>query len=79
MGKPQRFAGSRRSLLLGVGATLVFSAVMRPWHALAQASGSSKFPIGVIGSGHIGGAIAPRCKRNLTISEAFGRSHVSGL
>ncbi len=88
MGKPQRFAGSRRSLLLGVGATLVFSAVMRPWHALAQASGSSKFPIGVIGSGHIGGAIGglwvmygrrPRCKRNLTISEAFGCSHVSGL
>jgi predicted dinucleotide-binding enzyme len=57
VGKPQPFAGSRRSLLLGLGATLVFSAVMRPWRAFAQAAGSAKLPIGVIGSGHIGGTI----------------------
>jgi 8-hydroxy-5-deazaflavin:NADPH oxidoreductase len=58
MRKPQPFSCSRRSLLLGAGATLVFAAAaVRPWRALAQAAGSAKLPIGVIGSGHIGGTI----------------------
>ncbi len=56
MRKPQPFDPSRRSQLLGAGATLAFSAV-RPWRALAQATGSAKLSIGVIGSGHIGGTI----------------------
>jgi predicted dinucleotide-binding enzyme len=56
MRKPQPFAPSRRSLLLGAGVTLAFSAV-RPWRALAQATDSAKLSIGVIGSGHIGGTI----------------------
>ncbi len=57
MRKSQPLDRSRRSLLLGVGATLAFSAAVRPWPALAQATGSAKLPIGVIGSGHIGGTI----------------------
>jgi 8-hydroxy-5-deazaflavin:NADPH oxidoreductase len=57
MRKPRPFDPSRRSLLLGAGATLVLSAAMRPWRALGQAAGSAKLSIGVIGSGHIGGTI----------------------
>lgn len=55
MRKPQPFVCSRRSLLLGASVTL--ASTLRPWRALAQATGSAKFPIGVIGSGHIGGTI----------------------
>jgi integrase len=39
MRKPRPFDPSRRSLLLGAGATLVLSAAMLPWRALGQAAG----------------------------------------
>src|ERR1700680_615001 len=45
-----------RRVLLGAGA-LAFAAALRPWRALAQATGGPKLRIGVIGSGHIGGTI----------------------
>jgi 8-hydroxy-5-deazaflavin:NADPH oxidoreductase len=54
MRQPQPFACSRRLLLLGAGVTL--ASTLRPWRALAHATGT-KLPIGVIGSGHIGGTI----------------------
>ena len=47
---------SRRALLSAVGA-FAFAAALRPWRALAQATGAAKLRIGVIGSGHIGGTI----------------------
>jgi hypothetical protein len=50
------FDRSRRALL-GAGGMLTFAAVLRPWRAFAQASGGTKLRIGIIGSGHIGGAI----------------------
>ena len=46
----------RRGLLAASGAA-VFAAAARPWRAFAQATGSTKLRIGVIGSGHIGGTI----------------------
>src|SRR5207248_9134682 len=54
--KRGRFCSSR-SAVLGAGAALMLAAALRPWRALAQAAGSSKLRIGVIGSGHIGGTI----------------------
>jgi predicted dinucleotide-binding enzyme len=52
----RRFDRSRR-LLLGVAGTAPFSASLRTLGALAQATGSDKLRIGVIGSGHIGSTI----------------------
>ena len=56
MRKHELFGSSRRAVL-GAGAALMLAAASRPWRALAQAAGSSKLRIGVIGSGHIGGTI----------------------
>src|SRR5271170_3010102 len=56
MPKPEPFDHRRRELLLA-GGVLTFAAALRPWHAVAQATGGSKSRIGVIGSGHIGGTI----------------------
>ena len=36
---------------------MILSAVLRPARALAQATSGSKMPIGVVGSGHIGGTV----------------------
>lgn len=47
---------ARRKVLIA-GIATGFAAALRPWNAFAQASGSAKVPIGVIGSGHIGGTI----------------------
>jgi 8-hydroxy-5-deazaflavin:NADPH oxidoreductase len=47
---------SRRALL-AVAGLLAVADILRPWVALAQATGSAKVPIGTIGSGHIGGTI----------------------
>jgi len=46
-----------RRVLLGAGGALAFAAALRPWRAVAQATGGAKLRIGVIGSGHIGGTI----------------------
>src|SRR5271170_113674 len=56
MPKPEPFDHRRRELLLA-GGVLTFAAALRPWHAVAQATGGSKSRIGVIGSGNIGGTI----------------------
>ncbi len=53
---PLSFDLSRRALL-GAGGAFTVAAALVPWQALAQASGGAKLRIGVIGSGHIGGAI----------------------
>jgi 8-hydroxy-5-deazaflavin:NADPH oxidoreductase len=45
----------RRVLIAGIATG--FAAALRPWNALAQTAGNAKVPIGVIGSGHIGGTI----------------------
>jgi len=50
------FDRSRR-LLLGVAGTAPFAALLRALRALAQATGSDKLRIGIIGSGHIGSTI----------------------
>jgi 8-hydroxy-5-deazaflavin:NADPH oxidoreductase len=47
---------SRRALLAGGGA-VILAAALRPADALAQAAGTPKLRIGVIGSGRIGGTI----------------------
>jgi predicted dinucleotide-binding enzyme len=47
---------ARRRLLLA-GTLAGVAAALRPWNALAQATGNAKVPIGIIGSGHIGGTI----------------------
>ena len=56
MPKPE-FMDHCRRRLLGASSGLVFAAVLRPLRAVAQATGGTKLPIGVIGSGHIGGTI----------------------
>jgi 8-hydroxy-5-deazaflavin:NADPH oxidoreductase len=56
MPKHEPFDRCRRGLLVAGGA-LAFAAALRPWSALAQATGGAKLRIGVIGSGHIGGTI----------------------
>src|SRR5260221_4930244 len=55
MRKQECFDPSRRALL-GASGALAFLAALRPLPILAQASGG-KLRIGIIGSGHIGGAI----------------------
>src|SRR5262249_24427271 len=55
MRKQERFDYSRRALL-GASGALAFLAALRPLRIFAQASGG-KLRIGIIGSGHIGGAI----------------------
>lgn len=49
------FDGFRRALL-GAGGAFALAAALRPWRAVAQTAGA-KLPIGVIGSGRIGGTI----------------------
>src|SRR6266480_3574869 len=49
------FDGSRRALL-GAGGAFALAAALRPWHVVAQTAGA-KLPIGVIGSGRVGGTI----------------------
>jgi len=56
MPKHAPFDRCRRGLLAAGGA-LTFAAALRPWRALAQATGGTKLRIGVVGSGHIGGTI----------------------
>ena len=46
-----------RRALLGALGVMILSAVLRPAHALALATSGSKMPIGVVGSGHIGGTV----------------------
>ena len=46
-----------RRALLGVAGVLACATALRPWSVLAQATGDPKVPIGIIGSGHIGGTI----------------------
>jgi predicted dinucleotide-binding enzyme len=55
MRKQECFDYSRRALL-GASGALAFLAALRPLRIFAQASGG-KLRIGIIGSGHIGGAI----------------------
>ena len=55
MRKQECFDHSRRALL-GASGALALLAALRPLPILAQASGG-KLRIGIIGSGHIGGAI----------------------
>ena len=55
MRKHECFDYSRRALL-GASGALAFLAALRPLRIFAQASGG-KLRIGIIGSGHIGGAI----------------------
>src|SRR5438477_5353017 len=45
-----------RRALLGAGGAFALAAALRPLRAVAQTTGA-KLPIGVIGSGHIGGTI----------------------
>lgn len=49
-------ARSRRDVL-ATGSALMLGAALWPAAASAQTNGSSKIPIGIIGSGHIGGTI----------------------
>src|ERR1700693_509132 len=49
------FDGPRRALLRAGGA-FALAAALRPWRVVAQTTGA-KLPIGVIGSGRIGGTI----------------------
>src|SRR5260370_39643103 len=51
----QPFDRCRRALL-GAGGAFALAAALRPWRVVAQTTGA-KLPIGVIGSGHIGGTI----------------------
>jgi 8-hydroxy-5-deazaflavin:NADPH oxidoreductase len=46
-----------RRALLGAGGALALVGALRPLRALAQTGGGAKVPIGVIGSGRIGGTI----------------------
>src|SRR5215472_1731884 len=46
-----------RRALLGVAGALACATALRPWSVLAQATAGAKVPIGIIGSGHIGGTI----------------------
>jgi predicted dinucleotide-binding enzyme len=56
MPKHKPFVHCRRELLVAGGA-LAVAAALRPGPTLAQSTGGTKLPIGVIGSGHIGGTI----------------------
>ena len=49
------FDGFRRALL-GAGGAFALAAALRPWRVVAQTAGA-KLPIGVIGSGRVGGTI----------------------
>ena len=52
---PQKTSSMRRRLLLApIGTGMVMA--LAPWLAAAQ-PGNAKMPIGIIGSGHIGGTI----------------------
>jgi hypothetical protein len=53
---------SRRAVL-GAGGALILSAALWPAEAWAQATGTAKMRIGVIGSGRIGGTIGGLCDR----------------
>jgi predicted dinucleotide-binding enzyme len=52
---PLTDAARRRFMLVPVATGIAMA--LEPWPAIAQSMGTAKFPIGVIGSGHIGGTI----------------------
>ena len=56
MRAPETFDNRRRTLL-AAGSTLAVAAALGAHRALAQGADASKFRIGVIGSGHIGGTV----------------------
>jgi hypothetical protein len=56
MAQIQKTNATRRRLLMAPILTGIAMA-LRPWHAFAQSTANSKLPIGIIGSGHIGGTI----------------------
>jgi predicted dinucleotide-binding enzyme len=56
MPRYQRFTQNRRGLLIASGAW-AFAAALRPGRALAQATGTDKQRIGIIGAGRLGGTI----------------------
>jgi len=56
MAARQRPDPRRRSVVVG-GTAFALGALVRPHAALAQANAAAKTPIGVIGSGHIGGTV----------------------
>ena len=56
MAQIQKTNATRRRLLLTPIVTGIAMA-LKPWLALAQSAGNAKVPIGIIGSGHIGGTI----------------------
>jgi 8-hydroxy-5-deazaflavin:NADPH oxidoreductase len=56
MAQIQKTNATRRRLLLTPIVTGIVMA-LKPWLALAQSAGNAKVPIGIIGSGHIGGTI----------------------
>lgn len=56
MAQIQKTNATRRGLLLAPVLTGIAMA-LRPWRAFAQSAANSKLPIGIIGSGHIGGTI----------------------
>lgn len=51
------FFDRRRRTLMTAGGTLAVATCLRAHRALAQAADASKFPIGIIGSGRIGGTV----------------------
>lgn len=55
---------SNRRALLGAGAALSLGAVLWPARTPAQTNNGAKMPIGVIGSGHIGGTIGALWVKN---------------
>jgi len=56
MPKYETFTCSRRVLLASMGA-LAFTRALQSGRAFAQTASSTKMPIGIIGSGHIGGTV----------------------
>ena len=56
MAQIQKTNATRRHLLL-TPIVAGIAIALKPWLALAQSTGHAKMPIGIIGSGHIGGTI----------------------
>src|SRR5512143_2996647 len=54
---PLQNANAMRRRMLLTPAGIGIALALEPWRALAQSAGDAKLPIGVIGSGHIGGTI----------------------
>jgi len=56
MAQIQKTSATRRHLFL-TPIVAGIAMALKPWLALAQSTGNAKVPIGIIGSGHIGGTI----------------------